>query len=283
MYTKHIIYLLEVLTELVIGYIHPGRPVAIVAFKTYGYSSVTQALSLLGDFKIGHYMKIPPRSMFIVQLVGTIVSSTVYVGTAWWLLTSVKNICDPDLLLDGSPWTCPGSNVFYSASIIWGVVGPLRMFTDKGVYPEQNWWFLIGFLSPIPVWFLQRKFPEKKWIKWIHVPLILNATADMPTARTVNYWSWGFVGFVSNYIIYRRYKGWWAKHKYIFSAALDAGVAFLGVILYFALQSKGIYGPSWWGDDISLDCPLARSLVQSRAALSKIANCVQPPRAYSFA
>jgi hypothetical protein len=29
---------------------------------------MTQALSFLGDFKIGHYMKIPPKSMFIVQV-----------------------------------------------------------------------------------------------------------------------------------------------------------------------------------------------------------------------
>ncbi|KAG5254721.1 oligopeptide transporter OPT family protein [Salix suchowensis] len=248
---------LNVITELVIGYMYPGKPVANVAFKTYGYISMTQALSFLGDFKIGHYMKIPPKSMFIVQLVGTIVSSTVYFGTAWWLLTSVENICNPDLLPDGSPWTCPGSDVFYNASIIWGVVGPLRMFTDKGVYPEQNWWFLIGFLAPIPMWFLQREFPEKKWIKLIHIPLILSATSAMPSAKTVHYWSWGFVGFVFNFIIYRRYKGWWAKHTYILSAALDAGVAFLGVILYFALQSTDIYGPSWWGADISDHCPLA--------------------------
>ncbi|KAJ6314463.1 hypothetical protein OIU78_018025 [Salix suchowensis] len=98
---------LNVITELVIGYMYPGKPVANVAFKTYGYISMTQALSFLGDFKIGHYMKIPPKSMFIVQLVGTIVSSTVYFATAWWLLTSVENICNPDLLPDGSPWTCP--------------------------------------------------------------------------------------------------------------------------------------------------------------------------------
>ena len=237
---------------------YPGKPVANVAFKTYGYISMTQALSFLGDFKVGHYMKIPPKSMFTVQLVGTIVSSTVYFATAWWLLTSVENICNPDLLPEGSPWTCPGSDVFYNASIIWGVVGPLRMFTDKGVYPEQNWWFLIGFLAPIPMWFLERKFPENKWIKLIHVPLILSATSAMPSAKTVHYWSWAFVGFVFNYIIYRRYRGWWAKHTYILSAALDAGVAFLGVILYFALQSKDIYGPSWWGADISDHCPLAK-------------------------
>ncbi|KAK2640103.1 hypothetical protein Ddye_027898 [Dipteronia dyeriana] len=58
---------LNVITELVIGYMIPGKPLANVAFKTYGYISMAQALSFLSDFKLGHYMKIPPRSMFIVQ------------------------------------------------------------------------------------------------------------------------------------------------------------------------------------------------------------------------
>lgn len=59
---------LNVITELIIGYIYPGKPLANVAFKTYGYISMAQALSFVGDFKLGHYMKIPPRSMFIVQV-----------------------------------------------------------------------------------------------------------------------------------------------------------------------------------------------------------------------
>lgn len=59
---------LNIITEMVIGYIYPSRPLANVAFKTYGYISMAQALSFLSDFKLGHYMKIPPRSMFIVQV-----------------------------------------------------------------------------------------------------------------------------------------------------------------------------------------------------------------------
>ncbi|KAH9318556.1 hypothetical protein KI387_020325, partial [Taxus chinensis] len=58
---------LNVITEYIIGYLDPGRPVANVAFKTYGYISMVQALAFLQDFKVGHYMKIPPRSMFLVQ------------------------------------------------------------------------------------------------------------------------------------------------------------------------------------------------------------------------
>lgn len=59
---------LNVITELVIGYLYPGRPLANVAFKTYGYISMVQAINFLGDFKLGHYMKVPPRSMFVAQV-----------------------------------------------------------------------------------------------------------------------------------------------------------------------------------------------------------------------
>jgi len=53
------------------GIILPGRPIANVCFKTYGYISMAQAVFFLNDFKLGHYMKIPPRSMFLVQVLFT--------------------------------------------------------------------------------------------------------------------------------------------------------------------------------------------------------------------
>ena len=59
---------LNIITEYVMGIILPGRPIANVCFKTYGYMSMAQAVSFLNDFKLGHYMKIPPRSMFLVQV-----------------------------------------------------------------------------------------------------------------------------------------------------------------------------------------------------------------------
>ncbi|RIA05615.1 hypothetical protein BRARA_K00133 [Brassica rapa] len=248
---------LNVIAELIIGYLYPGKPLANVAFKTYGYVSMSQALSFVGDFKLGHYMKIPPRSMFLVQLVATMVSTTVCFGTTWWLLSSVDNICVQEKLPTGSPWTCPGDQVFYNASIIWGIIGPGRMFTSKGVYSGMNWFFLIGFLAPVPVWFFARKFPEKKWIKQIHVPLIFSAASAMPRAKAVNYWSWFIVGVVFNYYIFRRYKGWWARHNYILSAGLDAGTAIMGVLIYFALQNNNISFPDWWGSENTDHCPLA--------------------------
>ena len=58
---------LIVITEYAMGLIMPGYPVANVCFKVYGYMSMSQAVAFLSDFKLGHYMKIPPKSMFLVQ------------------------------------------------------------------------------------------------------------------------------------------------------------------------------------------------------------------------
>ena len=108
-----------------------------------------------------------------MKLVGTVIASSVYFGTAWLLLTSIDNICHPSLLPEGSPWTCPGDRVFYSASLILGVVGPLRMFGRLGLYAKTNYFFLLGILAPVPVWLLSHLFPEKKWIKLINMPIII--------------------------------------------------------------------------------------------------------------
>jgi len=60
---------LNVITEDAMGLIMPGYPVANVCFKVYGYMSMSQAVAFLSDFKLGHYMKIPPKSMFLVQVI----------------------------------------------------------------------------------------------------------------------------------------------------------------------------------------------------------------------
>jgi hypothetical protein len=59
---------LNVITELIVGYALPGRPVAMMLFKTYGYITMAQALQFASDMKLGHYMKVRPRAMFWAQV-----------------------------------------------------------------------------------------------------------------------------------------------------------------------------------------------------------------------
>ncbi|GFQ04754.1 oligopeptide transporter 4 [Phtheirospermum japonicum] len=254
---------LNVITEYIIGIIYPGRPIANVCFKTYGYISMSQAVSFLNDFKLGHYMKVPPRSMFIVQLVGTIIAGTINIAVAWYLLTSIHNICQDQLLPPNSPWTCPNDRVFYDASVIWGLVGPKRIFGSLGNYSALNWCFLGGAVAPVFVWLLHKAFPAQKWIKLINVPVILGATAMMPPASTLNFNSWILVGTVFNFFVFRYRKSWWQRYNYVLSAALDAGLAFMGVVLYFCLGLENV-SISWWGSNGEhcelATCPTAKGV-----------------------
>jgi hypothetical protein len=44
---------LNVFTEFLIGYMQPGKPNAMMLFKTYGYITMTQGLAFTQDMKLG--------------------------------------------------------------------------------------------------------------------------------------------------------------------------------------------------------------------------------------
>ena len=106
---------LNVITELIIGYVLPGRPVAMMLFKTWGYNTTMQVLTFASDFKLGHYMKIPHRPMFWCQIVATVVAGTVQLGVQTWIFSNIKDLCSPD---QSDGFTSPHTTVFGTASIV---------------------------------------------------------------------------------------------------------------------------------------------------------------------
>ncbi|KAJ6822747.1 putative oligopeptide transporter 7 [Iris pallida] len=262
---------LNVITEYIMGYLYPGRPVANMCFKVYGFISMKQALKFLQDFKLGHYMKIPPRTMFMAQVVGTLISAVVHLTTAWWLMDTIPNICDRAKLPPDSPWTCPPDHVFYDASVVWGLIGPRRIFGDLGNYAAVNWFFLLGAILPLLVWLAHRAFPGRQWIRLITVPIMISALGEMPPATAVNYTTWILVGFVFGYVFYRYRRGWWQRHNYVLSGALDAGLAFMAVLLYACLEFEGVK-INWWGNKLDgctlASCPTAKGVFVDHCPVS---------------
>ncbi|PSS10439.1 Oligopeptide transporter like [Actinidia chinensis var. chinensis] len=197
-------------------------------------------------------------------LVGTLVAGTVNLAVAWWMLGSIENICDVEALHPESPWTCPKFRVTFDSSVIWGLIGPGRLFGPGGLYRNLVWLFLVGAVLPVPVWILSKIFPKKKWIALINIPVISYGFAGMPPATPTNIASWIITGTIFNYFVFKFRKGWWQKYNYVLSAALDAGTAFMGVLLFFALQNEG-RNLKWWGTEPDhcplATCPTARSIV----------------------
>lgn len=240
---------LNVITELIVGYFLPGKPVAMMIFKTFGYITMAQALAFVGDLKLGHYMKVPPRLMFLAQTISTFVACFVVVGVQAWMFGNIPGLCEqhhPDY------FTCPQARVFGTASLIWGGIGPQRLFSPGHLYNPLLYFFLIGAILPIPFYYCSRKWPQS-WFKYVNLPVFMNGTSLMPPATGINFSSWAMTGFVFQYWIRRRHFKWWSRYNYILSAALDSGVAVGAIVIFFCLQypNNGGFDLVWWGNTVS--------------------------------
>lgn len=83
-------------------------------------------------------------------------------------------------------YTCANQKVFYTASVIWGAIGPKRMFSQGALYDGLRWFWLLGAVSPLITWFFARKYPMGIW-RYIHMPLILGGSGYLPPASTYIY------------------------------------------------------------------------------------------------
>lgn len=166
-------------------------------------------------------------------------------------METIPDICEST----SSLWTCPADTVFYDASVIWGLIGPRRIFGNEGTYGAINWFFLGGAIAPLLVWLAQKTFPNQDWIRLINMPVLIGATGSMPPATAVNYTTWILIGFLSGFVVYRYRPDLWMKYNYVLSGSLDAGLAFMGVLLYFCLGLEDV-SLDWWGNDID-GCPYA--------------------------
>lgn len=116
-------------------------------------------------------------------------------------------------------------------------------------------WTHQSSIGPTLVWILHKTFPKQSWIPLINLPVLLGATGMMPPATPLNYNAWIIVGTIFNFFIFRYRKKWWQRYNYVLSAALDAGVAFMAVLLYFTLGLENT-SLNWWGT-AGEHCPLA--------------------------
>ncbi|KAF8139975.1 OPT oligopeptide transporter [Boletus edulis] len=222
---------LNVMFELLAGYILPGKPVALMIFKTLSYAGTNQAVGFAGDLKLGHYMKIPPRLMFTAQVVAGFVSAIVVTLVQDWMFANIVDICQPN---QPQFFTCPST----------AGSGPQRLFSPGTIYSPLLWFFFVGAALPVPFYYLARRFPLS-YYRYVNIPVIFAGISSMPPATGINYSSWLTAGFLFQWFMRRYHFRWWMRYNYILAAGLDAGVAFGLLFIFFVLQlpKGGLHPP----------------------------------------
>lgn len=119
-----------------------------------------------------------------------------------WALGAINNVCDPE---QANHYTCPNGRVFFNASIIWGVIGPSRMFSPGQIYSGLMWFWLAGAILPVVIYLGARYWPKSP-IRFLSAPVIFGGAGLIPPATPLNYLSWGIVGLVFNRHIRNRFR-----------------------------------------------------------------------------
>lgn len=201
-----------------------GKPVANMLFKMLSTDTVGQAQFFAQDMKLGHYLHIAPRTLFWVQGMATIMGALTQAGVTIWMMGHVKGICEPD---QSNGFVCPNGQTVMSSSVVWGLVGPARIWGVGKIYAPMLHFFWIGALTPFITWALYKK-TGWKLLTLVNWPLFWVGMYNVPPATGVNYSSWYVVNVICTKWLFKGFFSW----MYAFAAALDSGLAISGMFFF---------------------------------------------------
>lgn len=236
----------SILTTALGGYALEGKAVPNMIFKMFSYMATAQSLNFVADLKLAHYAKIPPRWAFIAQVYATILAGFVSLGVNHWVLRNVPDVC---VAGQKERFTCPHAYTFFKASVVWGVIGPRRLFGPGGPYAVLTYLLPVGFVLPLIVYCASKRWP-KSWLRNVVVPIFLAGPLGWAP------FNWGYMqgtvvlAIFFNFFIKRRYKLWWERYAYVLSSSFMAGIGLAGLAMFFMLQKWNIR-VDWWGNSIA--------------------------------
>jgi OPT family small oligopeptide transporter len=231
---------LNIITQLIIGFLLPGKTIENMVFKSYGYNIMLQALELCAQLKVSHYLHVSPMAITIAQLIGTGIGVVCNTGTAFFFMDSMK-----ELLLNDAQWKHNGPKTFTTAGGIWGAMGPARFFGMDSPY----WWTLtigvpLGFSLPFIPFLLNKYFPRDFWYL-INVPILTafqgGQGRDAATIIMPFLICWFF-----NYYLFRFKKEWWTKYNFIMSVGFDFGVSMCILVIFVLDYVKALPEITGW-------------------------------------
>ncbi|KAJ4291842.1 OPT super [Kalmusia sp. IMI 367209] len=229
------------------GHKHPAGATA--------YSSIAgdvwyRAQYMLQDQKIGHYMHVPPRAIFLSQIFGELIGVPINYGIIQWILKTKRDYLLGDAIDPLHQWTGQSLSNYNTMGVQYVLIGPKRLFAQH-MYKPLPYAFLYGAVAPFLLYALHRAFPKSKlkFHLW-NVTIFGSGVSQFYGNLSTGYLSRFIVGYICMFWFYRRRFETWKRYNYLVAAAFDAGFN-IAMLLIFIIFSSGkvITMPNWWGNN----------------------------------
>lgn len=251
------------LSKLVAGLILPGLPIGNMYFSAWSHNVISSTVNLCNDLKMGEYLKIPPRTMFLTQIWGSILGGFINYAVMVSIVTNNREI-----LVEGngdSTWSGAYMQSYNTSAASWALakylylagrpyeIVPIGVAVGAGVVVLHR--IFTYFVPKI------RNFSTNE----INMPQFLQYAGFIPynQSQTCVIFSQLIAGFYCQYYL-RNYKPRiFKEYMYLITAAWDGAALCVLFILSFAFFGAGgriVPFPTWWGNNVDGNydlCPVA--------------------------
>ncbi len=206
----------------------------MLAFITIGYSTFCQTLQLVTNMKLGHYMKIAPRTLFLVQVIACLITPSLSIGIQFYYFEKGGFITNK---------TTAGAVGSFQATSVGAAIDEQTKFFGLTNWKNRNLLYslLFGAVLPLPFWYATRRW---NWCRLIHIPLILTFISWMSIVSAGTMFTWVLISLLIKGFFN---KNCWKRHIYLASSALNAGFYLSWLIIAGPLAQYGVQFPTWWG------------------------------------
>jgi hypothetical protein len=180
-------------------------------------------------------------------VIATLVSTLVCVGILNFQMNSIPGVCTTEA---PNRFTCPGINTFFTAAVMWGTIGPAKVFGPGGQYSTLLVGWPLGIAIVLGFWALQKWcFPGARWTRQIH-PIAMLYGCIYWAPYNLSYVTPAVpIAWLSWIWLKNRQLAFWSKYNFVLSASFSSGIAVAAIVIFFSLQWTNTT-VDWWGNNV---------------------------------
>ncbi|KAF6767638.1 Oligopeptide transporter, OPT superfamily [Kalmanozyma brasiliensis GHG001] len=237
------------ITKMIGGVVAPGRPLANLYFYGWSHSTITQVIHMCNDLKMGQYLKIPPRTLFLTQVMGAVYGAFINYAVMSTIVASKFALLH----------TNTGSNVWSGAYYQSLNISAVSWSMAKYVYRPGTAYFVIpmatvyGMLAVVVQWLFCRYVPKVGRFKTtdLILPLVFYSASLLVSGQNCVVLSILLVAITSQVWVRTRYPRYFKQFNYVVGAGWDGGSLLVIFVLSFAVfgaAGKERKFPTWFGN-----------------------------------
>ncbi|KAK0610102.1 OPT oligopeptide transporter protein-domain-containing protein [Bombardia bombarda] len=239
------------LSKLLAGLLVPERPIGNMYFAAWSHNVISNCVNLCNDLKLGEYLKIPPRVMFLTQIYGTILGGFINYAI---MITIVGSNRDLLVNSDGnSSWSGATVQAYNTNATTWALAKYL--YGGGGKYEIVPIGLGIGAAIVAIHRIIYHFVPKIKGfaLNDINMPQFIQYAGYIPynASQTCVLFSQLIAGFFTQFYLRNYRPRIFKDYSYLVTGAFDGASLTVLFILSFAVFGAG--GPSkpfptWWGN-----------------------------------